>query len=68
MADVALSKIVGALPAEPDPDALYFVRVGAGFDLYVGGTRLNPGWVEITQAAYEALDPPTPGVMYVVTE
>lgn len=68
MADVSLSKVVGALPAQPDPDTLYFVRVGTGFDLYVGGTRLNPGWVEITQAAYDALDPPTPGVMYVIVE
>lgn len=48
MADVALSKIVGALPAQPDPDTLYFVRVGDGFDLYVGGTRLNKGWADIT--------------------
>lgn len=48
MANIALSKIVGALPVQPDPDTLYFVRVGDGFDLYVGATRLNKSWADLT--------------------
>ena len=28
-------KVIAALPVTLDPDAVYFVRTGAGFDLYV---------------------------------
>lgn len=34
MATVKHHKVVAALPAELEPDALYLVRSGAGFDLY----------------------------------
>jgi len=35
MATLRFSKVVASLPAQLDPDTLYLVRVGAGFDLYV---------------------------------
>lgn len=38
-------KKVNAKPATPDPDTLYMVKNGAGFDLYVSdsaGTKLYP--------------------------
>lgn len=47
MANVTLSKVVATLPAEPDPNTIYFVRVGTGFDLYVGSTRLNLDWTDM---------------------
>lgn len=34
MAVVRFAKVVGSLPAPLDPDTLYLVRTGAGFDLY----------------------------------
>lgn len=49
---VNFHKVVGRLPDQLDPDAFYFVRVGAGFDLYITdqtGTvahRMNPTYVE----------------------
>lgn len=35
MAALSIHKVIGALPATLLPDALYFVRVGQGFDIYV---------------------------------
>jgi hypothetical protein len=35
MATLRFSKVVSSLPVALDPDTLYLVRVGAGFDLYV---------------------------------
>ncbi len=35
MAHVKFHKYVAALPAQLDPDAIYYVRAGAGFDMYV---------------------------------
>lgn len=35
MAQVKHHKFVAALPAELEADAIYYVRAGAGFDLYV---------------------------------
>lgn len=35
MAQVKFHKFVAALPAELEPNAIYYVRVGAGFDIYV---------------------------------
>lgn len=32
---VTFHKVVGSVPATPDPDAIYFVRVGQGFDVWV---------------------------------
>src|SRR5690606_23377126 len=34
MAELKLFKVVASLPASLEPDALYLVRAGAGFDLY----------------------------------
>jgi len=33
-----IHKVIGSLPASVDPDCLYLVRTGAGFDLYVSDT------------------------------
>lgn len=35
MATLRFTKVVASLPAQPDPDTLYLVRAGAGFDLYL---------------------------------
>lgn len=35
MAQVKFHKFVAALPAELEPNAIYYVRAGAGFDIYV---------------------------------
>jgi hypothetical protein len=35
MATLRFQKVVGSLPGTLDPDTLYLVRTGAGFDLYV---------------------------------
>ena len=74
MADFIARKVVATLPDPLEPDTLYFVRTGGGFDIRLtdntGSTahRLNPGWVAITQAGYDALDPPDPGTLYVIVE
>lgn len=75
MANLIAHKVVAALPDPLEPDALYAVRVGAGFDLYVSDAtgaiahRLNGTGPEIvlTQAAYDALDPPDPGATYYIS-
>lgn len=71
MADIA--KIVGAPPSPPTtPNTLFCVRVGVGFDLYMSnsdGTAVhknNSGWVEMTQAAYDALSTKDPNILYVI--
>lgn len=38
MAVFRAEKVVSALPAELEPDTIYFVRTGAGFDIYVSDT------------------------------
>lgn len=35
MADFKAAKVVSAVPAPPEPDTVYFVRVGQGFDIHV---------------------------------
>ena len=38
MSTFRAEKVVAVLPATLEPDTLYFVRVGAGFDLYASDT------------------------------
>lgn len=35
MTDFRAAKVVAAVPSPPEPDTVYFVRAGSGFDLYV---------------------------------
>lgn len=35
MADFNAAKVVAAVPSPPEPDTIYLVRTGAGFDMYV---------------------------------
>lgn len=75
MASLIAHKVVAALPDPLEPDAVYAVRIGDGFDLYISDTtgsvahRLN--WtrpeVVLTQAAYDALDPPDPDTTYYIS-
>lgn len=42
MSQVGFAKVVSALPSSLDPDTLYFVRVGTGFDIYLTNTNATP--------------------------
>lgn len=42
MSQVGFAKVVSALPSSLDPDTLYFVRVGSGFDVYLTNTNATP--------------------------
>lgn len=72
MANLLAHKVVGALPDPLEPDAVYAVRVGEGFDLYISDStgsvahRVNGMYqhVAVTQAQYDALDPPDPNTFY----
>lgn len=75
MANILAHKVVAALPGTLDPNALYLVRSGEGFDLYASDStgsvahRINGTNPEVvlTQAAYDALDPPDPDTDYYIS-
>lgn len=74
MANLLAHKVVASLPGTLEPDAVYAVRVGDGFDLYISDStgsvahRLNGTreW-DGTQAAYDALGTYDAGTTYFVS-
>ena len=73
MANILAHKVVATLPDPLEPNAIYAVRAGEGFDLYiadstgavahrVNGTREGDG----TQAEYDALGSLDPHTTYFV--
>ena len=52
MAVLRVSKVISALPVILEPDTIYYVRVGAGFDQYVTDST---GAVAFTQNAVAAV-------------
>lgn len=75
MANLAVHKVVSALPGTLTPNAVYAVRVGVGFDLYMSDStgsvahKINSGSppeIYLTQAAYDAITTPDPATRYYI--
>jgi hypothetical protein len=76
MANLVVHKVVSSLPGVLAANAVYAVRAGDGFDLYITDStgsvahRLNGTRPEVylTQAAYDALSPPDANTDYYIVE
>lgn len=74
MAEMRVEKLVGSLPGSLTANTVYYVKNGNIIDVYVTNETativaypVGRPTVEISQSAYDALTPPGPDTIYLIT-